>query len=124
MSSSEEVKGHDMKSHIVNELYVDGILFKFFNIQGFKVYNCRISKMSETNQIINPSQPSASEVRRQKREEARLAQAQRVTKVAATRRTVTVYEGDPGTYRDLDPMNTRGWTFVTRSFRARNTPSL
>lgn len=75
--------------------------------------------MSETNQIINPSQPSASELRRQKREEARLAQAQRVTKVAGTRQTITVYEGDPGTYRDPDPTNTRGWTFVTRSYRTR-----
>ena len=80
--------------------------------------------MSESNQIINPSTPSASEVRRQKREEARLAQAQRVTKVAPSRRTVTVYEGDPGTYRDPDPTNMKGWTFVTRSFRAKNTLSL
>jgi hypothetical protein len=80
--------------------------------------------MSETNQIINPSTPSASEVRRQKREEARLAQAQRVTKVAPSRQTITVYEGDPGTYRDPDPTNTRGWTFVTRSFRTRNTHSV
>ena len=75
--------------------------------------------MSETNQIINPSQPSASEIRRQKREQARLAQAQRVTKVAGTRQTLTVYEGDPGTYRDPDPTNTKGWTFVTRSKRIR-----
>ena len=83
--------------------------------------------MSETNQIINPStptQPTASEVRRQKREDARLAQAQRITKVAVTRQTVTVYEGDPGTYRDPDPTNMKGWTFVTRSFRAKNTLSL
>ena len=85
--------------------------------------------MSETNQIIHPSQPSqstpsqspptAAQLRRQKREEARLAQAQRVTKVAGTRQTITVYEGDPGTYRDPDPANTRGWTFVTRSYRTR-----
>jgi hypothetical protein len=70
--------------------------------------------MSETNQIINPSTPSASEVRRQKREAARLAQAQRVTQVAPSRLTITVYEGDPGTSRDLDPTNTRGWTMVVR----------
>jgi hypothetical protein len=78
--------------------------------------------MSETNQIINPSTQSqtAAQLRRQKREEARLAQAQRVTKVAGTRQTITVYEGDPGTYRDPDLTNTRGWTFVTRSFRTRN----
>ena len=73
--------------------------------------------MSETNQIINPSMPTASEVRRQKREAARLAQAQRVTKVAGTRQTITVYEGDPGTYRDLDPANTRGWTMVVRKVK-------
>jgi hypothetical protein len=78
--------------------------------------------MSETNQIINPSQPSASEIRRQKREQARLAQAQRVTKVAGTRQTLTVYEGDPGTYRDPDPTNTKGWTFVTRFKRIRRSP--
>jgi hypothetical protein len=73
--------------------------------------------MSETNQIINPSQPSASEIRRQKREAARLAQAQRVTQVAGTRQTLTVYEGDPGTYRDPDPTNTKGWTIVVRKVR-------
>jgi hypothetical protein len=70
--------------------------------------------MSETNQIINPTIPSASEVRRQKREAARLAQAQRVTKVTGTRQTITVYEGDPGTYRDPDPANMKGWTMVVR----------
>jgi hypothetical protein len=70
--------------------------------------------MSETNQIINPSQ---AQLRRQKREEARLAQAQRVSQAVATRQTLTVYEGDPGTYRDPDPLNTKGWTMVTRQFK-------
>ena len=74
--------------------------------------------MSDTNQIINPSaSPSQAQLRRQKREEARLAQAQRVSQVVATRQTLTVYEGDPGTYRDPDPLNTKGWTMVTRQFR-------
>ena len=72
--------------------------------------------MSDTNQIINPS-PSQAQLRRQKREEARLAQAQMATQAVATRQTLTVYEGDPGTYRDPDPTNTKGWTTVTRQFR-------
>ena len=112
--ASEEVKGHDMKSHIVTELILVEINSKFFNVQGFKVYHYRKSKMSDTNQIINPSQ---AQLRRQKREEARLAQAQRVTQAVATRQTLTVYEGDSGTYRDPDPMNTKGWTLVTRKYR-------
>ena len=72
--------------------------------------------MSDTNQIINPS-PSQAQLRRQKREEARLAQAQRATQAVATRQTLTVYEGDPGTYREPDPLNTKGWTVVTRKYR-------
>ena len=93
-----------------------GFLLNFFNISGFKVYDYRNSKMSDTNQIINPS-PSQAQLRRQKREEARLAQAQRVSQVVATRQTLTVYEGDPGTYRDPDPMSTKGWTMVVRKYR-------
>ena len=83
-------------------------------MQGFKGCDYRNVKMSETNQIINPSQ---AQLRRQKREEARLAQAQRVSQAVATRQTLTVYEGDPGTYRDPDPLNTKGWTMVTRQFK-------
>jgi hypothetical protein len=105
-----------MKSHVVTELTLVENNSNFFNIQGFKVYHYRKSKMSDTNQIINPS-PSQAQLRRQKREEARLAQAQRVTQTVATRQTLTVYEGDPGTYRDPDPMNTKGWTLVTRKYR-------
>ena len=83
-------------------------------MQGFKVYDSKHSKMSDTNQIVNPSQ---AQLRRQKREEARLAQAQRATQAVATRQTLTVYEGDPGTYRDPDSLNTKGWTLVTRKYR-------
>ena len=114
VSSSEEVKGHDMKSHIVTELIYTKINSNFLLIQGFKVYDSKHSKMSDTNQIVNPSQ---AQLRRQKREEARLAQAQRATQAVATRQTLTVYEGDPGTYRDPDPLNTKGWTLVTRKYR-------
>jgi len=82
--------------------------------------SCLEMSSESGNVVVEPNQPSASELRRQKRETARLARAQQVSQKVVTRRIVTVYEGDPGTSRDPDPMNTKGWTLVTGNYRRRN----
>jgi hypothetical protein len=74
-----------------------------------------------TNVVVQPTHPSASELRQQKRDEARLARAQQVTKEVVKHQIVTIYEGAPGTYRDPEPMNTKGWTLVTRNYRRKAT---
>ena len=79
--------------------------------------------MSETNEVVVPKPLTASELRRQKRETARLARAQEVTKQEISTRIVTVFKGDMGTYEDSDPTSTKGWTMVVGRKRQRAQPS-
>ena len=80
------------------------------------------SLSEEQQSSVSPAPTTASSLRRQKREAARLARAQAASKpgVEQSTKMLYVFGGQAGTSIDPNPTSNAGWTEVVRRVKRRD----